>query len=83
MSIPTRCIVDTELDAAERRRVVRVFVGGRERNVVGDGAGAVDVVLVGSDGVGPAPVGEEFGGCVVVETTVPDEAGGGCGGCEC
>lgn len=77
LPVPVRRVVERELGALAGARVVGVFVGFRQRNVLVDGAGAVDVVLVGPDLVGPGPFVEVGGGGEVVEAAVPDEGGVG------
>jgi hypothetical protein len=53
-------------------RVGGVLERGVQVHVFGDGARAVDVVLVAAYGVGKRPLLEVRAGGVVVEATIPD-----------
>jgi hypothetical protein len=73
LAVPLCGLVDGDLDTLLRRCVGGVLEGGTEVYVVGDGTGAVDVVLVAADGVGEGPVGELGRGGHVVEAAIPDD----------
>ena len=53
VAVPFGRVVDGDLDALLAAGIGGVLVGGREVDVFGHVAGAVDVVLVGTDLVGP------------------------------
>lgn len=79
LPIPVCCVVERELGALPGDGVVGVFVGWGKGDVFVYGPGAVDVVLVGADLVGPGPFVEVGGGGEVVEAAVPEEGGVGGG----
>ena len=72
LAVPEGGGVEGELGTLLGARVVGILVLGREVDVRGDGAGAVDVPLVWTDLVGPGPSVEVGGGGHVVEAAVPD-----------
>ena len=72
LAVPFRGLVDGDLYTLLGSSVGGVLEGGVKVDVVGHGAGAVNVVLVGADGVGEGPLGDVGRGGIVVEATVPD-----------
>jgi hypothetical protein len=55
VGIPLRCVIDGDLDTLVGGRIGGVLVVSGEVDIVGYSSGAVDVVLVGPDLVGPGP----------------------------
>lgn len=77
LPVPVRRVVEREPGALAGARVVGVFVGFREGYVLVDGGGAVDVVLVRTDLIGPGPLVEVRDRGEVIEAAVPEEGGMG------
>lgn len=73
LAIPLCRLVDGDLGTLLGSLVGGVLERSIEVDVVGHGAGTVDVVLVGTDGVGEGPFGQIGTGGHVVEATVPDD----------
>lgn len=55
LAIPKGCVVNSNLHALGDRSIGRIRVGSIDIDVVSDVAGTVDVILVGTDLVGPGP----------------------------
>lgn len=73
LTIPLGGLIDGDLDTLCRACIGRVLERGVKVDVVGDGSGAVDIVLVGSHGVGERPLFEVRTRIHVVETAIPDD----------
>lgn len=72
LAVPLCGLVDGDLDALLGGCVGGVLEGAVQVHVFGDGAWAVDVVLVAAYGVGEGPLLEVRVGGVVVEAAIPD-----------
>lgn len=72
LAVPLCGLVDGDLDALLGGCVGGVLEGRVQVHVFGDGARAVDVVLVAAYGVGEGPLLEVRVGGVVVEAAIPD-----------
>jgi hypothetical protein len=72
LAVPLCGLVDGDLNALLGGRVGGVLEGAVQVHVFGDGAWAVDVVLVAAYGVGEGPLLEVCVGGVVVEAAIPD-----------